>query len=506
MPPLTNGGGAARRERADWAHGPFRGPWPPMTRRRVLPGLLLGLVLGLVLGLGAASASAQAVRGGPLPPPSPLFPPDNWWNVDVSGAPVDTNSAAYLGFIGLTDGIHPDWGGDSSPSPEIYGMVYVTVGGDQPLEPVAFDYADQSDDCAPGRPPGYPIPVEAKTPPTGIEGGYAGNAGVGGDKHMLIVDRDNRLLFETWNTRCVPDGSPSCTWEAGSGAIFSLDSNQQRPDGWTSADAAGLAILPGLVRYDEAYGTEPIRHALRFTVREVDGYVFPASHDATTASGPNRPPLGARLRLKPGVLPTIPSDATASDTAAILRIVQALKTYGLILADNGSDMYVQGAYDTRWDNGIWNPALGSLRAQDFEVIQLGWKPPATSSAGPTEYFTLEPCRVADTRTSPGPYGGPALAPGGQRVFVAAGRCQVPSTARALSVNLTVIAGAAPGDLRLFPGDADAPLASTVNFLAGQTRANNAIVRLAGSGSGAFAVQNDGTDASHLVVDVNGYFE
>ncbi len=463
----------------------------------------LALLALLVL---APAASAQPVRGGPLPPPSPLFPPDNWWNVDVSGAPVDPNSAAYLGFIGLGDGIHPDWGGDSDPSPEIYGMVYMTVGGDEPLEPVAFDYASQSDTGAPGRPPGYPIPVAAKTEPRWIEGGYPGNSGVGGDKHMLIVDRDNRLLFETWNTRCVPDGSPSCTWEAGSGAIFSLDSNQRRPDGWTSADASGMAILPGLVRYDEAYGTEPIRHAFRFTVRAVNGYVFPASHDATTSSNPAAPPLGARLRLKPGVDPTIPGDATAADVAAIGRVVAALKTYGLILADNGTDMYVQGAYDTRWDNGVWNPAMGTLRAQDFEVIELGWTPPTAASAGPLAFYTVEPCRLADTREAAGPFGGPAVAPGAERVFVATGRCQVPATARAVSLNVTVIGGASGGFLQLFPGDVAAPLVSAVNFRAGQTRANNAVVRLASSGSGALAVRNGGPSSVHLVIDVNGFFE
>lgn len=467
--------------------------------------LAVPLVLAALLALPAAAQGP--VRGGALPPPAPLFPPDNWWNVDLSTAPVDPNSAGFLGFIGLTDGIHPDWGGDSSPAPEIYGMVYMTVPGTQPLEPVAFDYASQSDVGAPGRPPGYPIPVEAKTQPKWIEGGYPGNSGVGGDRHILIVDRDNRLLFETWATRCVPSGSPSCTWEAGSGAVFSIDSNQRRPDGWTSADASGLAILPGLVRYDEAYGTEPIRHAFRFTVHAVNGYVFPASHDATTSSDPNSPPLGARLRLKPGVTPTIPGDATPSDVAAINRVVAALKTYGLIVADNGTDMYVQGAYDSRWDNGVWNPAMGSLRAQDFEVIQLGWRPSSSAPAVATKFHTLSPCRLLDTRTAAGPYGGPGIAPGGQRVFVAKDRCGVPATARALSLNVTAVGGTGAGDFRFFAGDAEAPLASSVNFRAGQVRANNLIVRLAASGSGAFAVQHDGNaSAAHLVVDVNGFFQ
>ncbi|KAA0255472.1 MAG: hypothetical protein EDX89_05245 [Acidobacteria bacterium] len=321
-----------------------------------------GLFLCLLLAAGTAAGQTGVVRGGPLPQ---MFPADNWWNVDVSQAPLDPQSAAFLSFIGTSKGLHPDFGGDSDPFPEIYGMVYVTVPGSQPLEPVAFDYADESDTGAPGRPAGYPIPVQAKTEPKWLEGGYPGNAGADGDKHLLIVDRDNKLLFETWNTRCEPEGSPSCTWRAGSGAVFRLDANDRRPDGWTSADAAGLAILPGLIRYDEANGTEPIRHALRFTVRATNGYVFPASHRAGSTTG--APPLGTRLRLKA-------SKDVSGYPDSVRRVFQAMKTYGLILADNGSDMYVQGTYDTRWDNEVLNPAFASLKVSDFEVVQLGWNP------------------------------------------------------------------------------------------------------------------------------------
>ncbi len=326
----------------------------------------------LAASLGHAGAAQGPVRNGPLPGPLPLFPADNWWNADVSAAPLDARSDSFLQFVGLTKGLHPDFGGDAGSGPEIYGMVYVTVSGDQALEPVAFDYVDESDPGAPGRPPGYPIPAEAKTQDRWIEGGYPGNAGADGDKHMLIVDRDHRLLFETWNTRCEPAGSAACTWRAGSGAVFPLDSNLRRPDGWTSADAAGLAILPGLVRYDEAFGTEPIRHAFRFTVRATNGYVFPASHRAGSSSA--APPLGTRLRLKAG-------KDLSGYTPEVRRIFQAMKTYGLILADNGSDMYVQGTYDTRWDNDVLNPAFASLKVSDFEVVQLGWQP--SSAPGDT---------------------------------------------------------------------------------------------------------------------------
>lgn len=454
----------------------------------------LRLAAFMAFALLAAPAFGQAVQGGPLPGPPPLFPPDNWWNLDISAAPVDLNSAALINWIGATRGLHPDFGGDSSPYPEIYGFPYVVVAGTEPLEPMVFDYPTESDYGARGRPPGYPIPVEAKTQAKWIEGGYAGDVSVGGDKHMLIVDSDNRLLFETFNTRF---NVALSHWEAGSGAIFSLDSNQRRPDTWTSADAAGLAILPGLVRYDEVHGTDPVRHAFRFTTRDSNGYVYPASHNA--GSNPSAPPMGTRLRLKA-------SKDISGYATPVQKIFQAMKTYGLILADNGSDMYVQGTYDTRWNNDILNPAFGSLHAGDFEVIQLGWKPSFTSSSGPLAFYTLAPCRVADTRNTSGPYSGPALAPGGQRVFTVAGVCGIPSAAKAIAANVTVVAPVAGGDLRFFPGDANSAPSSTINFSAGQTRANNAIIKLAASGSGALAVQNDmASGMVHLILDTVGFF-
>jgi hypothetical protein len=304
-----------------------------------------------------------AAVGAPLPPPLPLFPLTNWWNADVSAAPVDPNSAAYIGFIGAGRGMHPDFGGDSGdPSAPIYGMPYIVADGTQPLVAVTFDYDDESDFAAPGRPPGYPIPEEAKTQQKWIEGGLAGNEPSDGDRHMLIVDRDHRIDYELYDVRWT-----GARWEAGSGAIFPLDSNARRPEGWTSADAAGLAILPGLVRYDEAYGTEPIRHAFRVTVRATNGYVFPASHNAGSRSGAL--PMGARLRLKPNV-------DLSRFSPPLQRIFQAMKTYGLIVADNGTDMYVSGTYDTRWDNDDLNPAFASIHASDFEVVQLGWQPGA----------------------------------------------------------------------------------------------------------------------------------
>ena len=313
-----------------------------------------------------AAILALAVIGGDLPPPLPLFPLDNWWNVNIASAPVDASSAAFINFLGPTRRLHPDFGGDSGdPDSPIYGMPYVIVGRDQPLLRVTFDYDDESDVGAPGRPPGYPIPEQAKTEQKWIEGGLSGSdPRADGDRHMLIVDRDNRLLFELYAKRW---NAPAGRWEAGSGAVFPLDSNARRPDGWTSADAAGLAILPGLVRYDEVYGTQPIRHAFRVTVRSTNGYVYPASHRAgSTASAL---PMGARLRLKA-------SKDISGFSEPMQRVFQAMKTYGLIVADNGTDMYISGTYDTRWNNDVLNPAFGALTASDFEVLKLGWTPPA----------------------------------------------------------------------------------------------------------------------------------
>lgn len=326
------------------------------------PALWLAIFL-----IGLTPAQAQTPqRGEELPQPLPLFPPGNWWNTDISAAPVDPNSAAYIADVGASRGMHPDFGGDSSDSSApIYGMPYVVVSGAQPLVPVVFDYADESDVAAPGRPPGYPIPEEAKTQQKWIEGGLAGgDANADGDRHMLLVDRDDRILYELhalhWS------GS---RWEAGSGATFPLDSNARRPEGWTSADAAGLAILPGLVRYDEVYGTgnAPIRHAFRVTVQHSNGYVYPASHRAGSTGGAL--PMGARLRLKA-------SKDISGFPDPLRRIFQAMKTYGLIVADNGSDLYVSGTYDTHWDNDILNPAFAAIKGSDFEVVQLSWQPAA----------------------------------------------------------------------------------------------------------------------------------
>jgi hypothetical protein len=334
------------------------------------------LVAGLVFGLsgcssGAAPTSpspapvAEVPSPAPSPTPSPapttavrlnddfngrpLFPADNWWNQDISTAAVDPQSDAFIGFIGRTRGLHPDFG------PPPYGIPYVGVGGAEARSPVAFvDYGDESDRGF-GAENGYPIPEAAKTQPNFIEGGTPGG-GTNGDRHLLIVDRDRWLLYELFATRWTGQ-----RWEASSGAVFDLSANARRPEGWTSADAAGLAILPGLVRYDEAV-RGPIRHALRVTVRTTNGYVWPASHRA--GGTPGALPMGARLRLRA-------STDLSRFPVYIQNIFRGMQTHGLIVADNGSDMYITGAMDARWNNGELNPAFRSLTAADFEVIRLG---------------------------------------------------------------------------------------------------------------------------------------
>lgn len=319
--------------------------------------------------------SLPAERGGALPGLMPLFPPDNWWNQDISQAPVDSRSAQFIAFInnGGTRRLHPDFGGFASPgSVEIYGFPYAVVSGNQPRRTVQFYYAGESDGVGY---PFYPIPDEAITQPYWIEGGYPGASSAGGDRHMLIVDRDNRHLYELFDLRW--NGSH---WTAGSGAFFDLKTNHRRPEGWTSADAAGLAILPGLVRIDEIIDPGEIAHAFRVTVRATNGYVWPASHRA--GSIPGALPMGARLRLKA-------SKDLSGYHPGLQKLFRAFQRYGLIVADNGSDMYVSGTFDPRWPNDILNPAFRSLTASDFEVIELGWRGgggcPAPGSPSPFSF-------------------------------------------------------------------------------------------------------------------------
>jgi hypothetical protein len=289
-----------------------------------------------------------------------VFPTSNWWNQDISAAPVDARSGQLVDFISGRSAsnptairrLHPDFG------PPPYGFPYVVVASDQARVPVTFRYADESDTGISGL-PGYPIPTEARTTPHYIEGDVPGG-GSSGDRHLLVIDRDRWVLYETFATTW---NASANRWDAESGAIFDLSSNARRPEGWTSADAAGLAIFPGLIRYDEVFGIAEITHAFRVTTRATNGYVWPASHRA--GSNTSAPPLGARLRLKA-------SKNTSTFTPEVQRVFRAMKRYGLIVADNGSDMYVSGTMDGRWSNDVLNPAFSALTADDFEVVQLGW--------------------------------------------------------------------------------------------------------------------------------------
>jgi hypothetical protein len=355
---------------------------PRHRRRTVFAGLVSIVVLTGVV-------AALTTIGGPLPGPLPLFPSDNWWNFDISAAPVDPASANFINFIGSTRGMHPDLGGDISPgSTEIYGQPYVVVDSTVTPRAVQFYYQTESDgvDHTTNQSfPFYPIPDEAITQPHFIEGGEAGNVDMrsSNDRHLLIVDRDQRRLYEL--SGVFYDGSQ---WQAAAGAFFDLNANGRRPDTWTSSDAAGLAILPGLVRYDEVFGAGEIGHAFRMTVRATNGYVYPASHRA--GSTPGALPMGARLRLNA-------SRDLSGFPPEMQKIGRAMQRYGLIVADNGSDMFVGGTYDNRWNNSVLNPAFAALKASDFDVIALGVQgPPATRTIGVSGSLAFGNVRVGTT--------------------------------------------------------------------------------------------------------------
>jgi hypothetical protein len=272
-----------------------------------------------------------------------VFPADNVWNTPVDALDVDTNSEAYIATIGAGSHVHADFGSGEWPpgSGAPIGIPYVDVPGTQPAVAVTFDYDDESD---PGP---YPIPSDAP-----IEGGPDSD----GDRHVLVVNRDNCILYELFYAFPQPDGS----WTARSGAMFDLNSNALREEGWTSADAAGLPILPGLVRYDEVAQGE-IRHALRFTAPQTRrATVWPARHYASPLTGAQYPPMGQRFRLR--------ADFDISGFSPEVQVIlQALKEYGMILADNGSSWYISGAPDERWDNDALHE-LHQVEGADFEAV------------------------------------------------------------------------------------------------------------------------------------------
>jgi hypothetical protein len=271
----------------------------------------------------------------------PVFPANSWWSADVSQLPVHKKSKKWLSNMSPKLNLHPDFGPSFGEQKVPYGIPITVVGGDHKKVKVKFKYASESDRER------YPLGKD-----TQVEGGQYKS----GDRHTVVVDRDDCRLYETWATR-FKDGK----WSAGGGAIFDLNSNELRPDGWTSADAAGLPILPGLLRYEEAQdGT--IDHAVRFTTDVTDDtYLWPARHAAGSVNNSNYPPMGARFRLKAGYAI---DPGLRADTRAVL---EAFKKYGLVLADNGSPWYFQGTTDKRWSGGIIEE-LKEVPADAFEAV------------------------------------------------------------------------------------------------------------------------------------------
>lgn len=286
-----------------------------------------------------------------------VFPPNNPWNTDISRFPTDPNSSTLIASIGLTTGLHPDFGTVYNGAPN--GIPYTVVSGTQPLVPITFTaYGDESD---PGP---YPIPPDAP-----IEGGPTAS----GDRHVLVVDRDHGKLYELFNA----SPNPTDSWNAGSGAIFDLHSNDLRPAGWTSADAAGLPIFPGLVRYDEVSLQGIVVHAFRFTVQRTRrAYVYPARHFASNSDDPSLPPMGMRVRLKAGV-------DISGFTPNLRVILTALKTYGIFVADNGANWFVSGAPDPRWNDDELVSGFRRVHGSDFEVVGLPPPLPPSRSTGVT---------------------------------------------------------------------------------------------------------------------------
>ena len=295
------------------------------------------LALGVIVLASLAGAVPARAPRGPAVGGCPVFPSTNAWNRDVSRDPVDPRSSAYISSIDAHGNhfLHADFGGHGA-----YGIPYGVVPRGQRRVPIRFTaYGDESD-----RGP-YPIPSAARVEQ-------------GSDRHVLIVERGTCRLFEMFNARRSGSG-----WDADSGAVFNLRSNRLRHEGWTSADAAGLPILAGLARYDEVRAGA-IRHALRFTVQRTQrGYVHPATHFASGDTDPKLPPMGLRLRLKA----SFPITAYRGQARVILT---ALKRYGMIVADNGSDWFVTGASDRRWNDGDLDQ-LKRVPGGAFEVVRSG---------------------------------------------------------------------------------------------------------------------------------------
>jgi hypothetical protein len=314
---------------------------PALAGTRPHPVWQYGSMANASLGIGAS-------LNGAVP-----FPADNAWNTDISNKKVDPNSDNLIASIGLDTGLHPDFGRGTYDH-SIIGIPYVVVPDSQAPVPIDIRlYRKQSD---PGP---YPVPPDAP-----IEGYKPDGGKFGGDRHVIVIDRDTNRLYEMYRAFSENGGA---SWKCDAGAIFHLDSDDVRPTakpGWTSADAAGLPIFPGLVRYDEA-STGTIPHALRFTVsRTREAYVPPANHWASSDTDVNLPPMGMRVRLKASYV--IPQ-SYSRETRAILK---ALQKYGMMVADNGSNWYISGAPDSHWRNSRLVGELSQVKGSNFEVVKM----------------------------------------------------------------------------------------------------------------------------------------
>ncbi|MFL6062900.1 MAG: hypothetical protein ACJ72E_16860 [Marmoricola sp.] len=282
-----------------------------------------------------AAAAVRAIAGTTCT----AFPASSWWHADVSRLPVDRRSATWMSHMSARVRLHPDFGPSYGDGPN-YGIPITVVGGSHPKVPVRFQYASESDKVR------YPLGSDTR-----IEGGRSSS----GDKHAVVVDKSTCRLYETWLTRHTNSG-----WRAGSGATWSLKSNRLRPDGWTSADAAGLPILPGLLRYSEVAGGH-VDHAIRFTTDVTSSHhLWPARHDAGSTSSWAYPPMGARFRLRASY------DASHLSRQARV-IVAAMKKYGLVLADNGSPWYFQGEQNAKWSGALMDD-LKRIPASQFVAV------------------------------------------------------------------------------------------------------------------------------------------
>ena len=327
-----------------------------------------------------AALAVSSALAAPTISGCPVLPADNYWNTPVDNLPVHPSSAAWVAAIGNSAHLHADWGNVLADN---YGIPFATVGAGQPKVPIVFPPEGYGDESDPG-----PYPIASDAP---IEGGSAS----GGDRHVIVVDTGSCILYELYYAFPLSGGS---SWSAYSAAKYDLASNALRPAGWTSADAAGLPIFPGLVRWDEVAAGE-IAHAIRFTAQQIWGadamtgdqkYLWPGRHASGSNTTPTRPPMGARFRLK-GSFDVSPY---SPETQVILR---AFKKYGLVLADGGSSWYFQGVSDTRWPDAVFSEIAG-IAGSDFEAVETSALQVAPDSGQALQGEAATPARLANIST------------------------------------------------------------------------------------------------------------